>query len=327
MKPPTSRKVNSPVNFPKPSTPKPTKEQKNKPLSLLELMREADKVAPPVASANDFTKHDLTADLFPEFIDLAKPKKANSPIPNRPKTTKPSASPLKRPVYSRTPSKISPRLEINRSKSRDDSTPEFSDPHTSCHIDHEENKISNHFFDYAESSNLNENFLMSPGPSPKIGSAVVGRAQTERSGLKLEIDKKRTSKKDRLEAEMKEKYSFKPKINDKSKALDSKRAGSSIKRPRYEDLYEFDQVLRVREAERKEIVEEERYHKELGPEEKECTFQPKINNKGGVRTIKDISERSKAWKEMKDLKLKEELKVKKEKELVGCTFRPDISRK
>lgn len=142
------------------------------------------------------------------------------------------------------------------------------------------------------------------------------------------FEERRKAKQKRLDDEMKRVCSFKPQINKKSAMLDKQRNNSPNKIPRQDNLYELNAVLRERKGELKEIIEMERYERYGAQEDKECTFKPKINdNRSPVENSdKDIAERNQAWEKKKQEKLQKIAEVKKEKELVGCTFKPQINK-
>jgi len=62
----------------------------------------------------------------------------------------------------------------------------------------------------------------------------------------------------------------------------------------------------------------------------ECTFKPKIRSLNIHNTSKDslsIHERNRLWKERKDTKLAMTREMSRDKDLKGCTFRPNIVNK
>lgn len=138
----------------------------------------------------------------------------------------------------------------------------------------------------------------------KVDQEELVRRMEERT---KRFEERKKQKKRKLDQEMKEVYSFKPKINVKSQILDNKRT-EQIEVPRYEVLHELNYVLKERDAEMMEYkkqIEEEKFQEADG---KECTFKPhinnyktKINNQGT-----SIEERTKIWQEKKQLKIDRE---------------------
>lgn len=142
------------------------------------------------------------------------------------------------------------------------------------------------------------------------------------------FEERRKAKQKKLEEEMKKVCSFKPNINKKSAILDKQRNNSPNKVPRQENLYELNAVLQERREELKEIIEMERYEKYGALEQKECTFRPKINDAKLPVDIqnKNISERNQLWERKKKEKIQKISENHKDKELVGCTFKPQINK-
>ena len=142
------------------------------------------------------------------------------------------------------------------------------------------------------------------------------------------FDERRKAKQKRLEEEMKKTCSFKPQINKKSAIIDRHRNNSPNKVPRQENLYGLNAVLQGRKEELKEIVDMERYEKYGVEENKECTFKPKINSAKLPIDLsdKDISQRHEAWERKKKEKLQKIIEANKEKELLGCTFKPNFNK-
>jgi len=59
----------------------------------------------------------------------------------------------------------------------------------------------------------------------------------------------------------------------------------------------------------------------------ECTFKPKIRSFNTNNTLSDplsIHERNLQWKERREAKLAMTREITKDKDLIGCTFRPNI---
>ena len=138
---------------------------------------------------------------------------------------------------------------------------------------------------------------------------------------------RRQAKKKLLNKELKKKFCFRPKINKKSEKIDKERNELPDSLPRYEVLHELNYVLKDREVELRNIMEEELYEDYMEKEGKECTFKPKINpksqkiNSNGL----DISERNKLWNERKQAKINRIKEKERDKDLRGCTFRPKIN--
>lgn len=288
-----------------------------KTLTLQELMQEVDKIVPPSAVAEEFTKKDLGPEMFPEFDDLA--YKKNMKTTNR----KPVAVPKPAPKNPATSAR-----EGKPPKSPNVSTPEFADYSNQPRIEAEELFADEDLVPVTKGKEASEQSTPADDQTHESEAERDKKAQMKKKEADSHFEKRKQMKKERLEAEMREKYSFKPKINEKSKALDSKRANPENTKPRYKNLYELDHVLKVREAELREMVEEERYIKSQAKEEKECTFKPKINSKSLNRDEEtDIAERAKAWQKRKEDRLVEVAKSKKERELEGCTFTPVVNKK
>ena len=138
---------------------------------------------------------------------------------------------------------------------------------------------------------------------------------------------RRKAKKKALNKELKKKFCFKPKINKKSERIDKERNELPDNLPRYEVLHELNYVLKDRENELRNIMEEELYEDYMEKEGKECTFKPKINpksqkiNSNGL----DVSERNKLWDERKKAKIERIKEKERDKDLRGCTFKPKIN--
>ena len=61
--------------------------------------------------------------------------------------------------------------------------------------------------------------------------------------------------------------------------------------------------------------------------DKECTFRPQLNtnyNWYGERSKLGMHERNQLWMEARQQRIEEEKEHSKNKDLVGCTFKPDI---
>lgn len=71
---------------------------------------------------------------------------------------------------------------------------------------------------------------------------------------------------------MKKKYSFKPKINKKSRILDKKNTQTVQEIPRHEILHELNFVLKEKEEQKQMLAEKIKYEKFMSEEGKECTF-------------------------------------------------------
>jgi len=121
---------------------------------------------------------------------------------------------------------------------------------------------------------------------------------------------------------------FKPELNKKSVLLDQKRM-RGIDNPRYENLYELDAVLKMREQELKNMVIEERLEKFEREELQNCTFKPKINQSMVPVEYghESIPERQLMWKKKKDDRLAQQRVLSQVSELLDCTFQPSLEKK
>jgi hypothetical protein len=112
---------------------------------------------------------------------------------------------------------------------------------------------------------------------------------------------------------------FRPRINDKSKALDRKiHTGTPRSSMLYNRAQEYDQKKRV-------LKEQFSNH---GMDE--CTFSPRYMTPPTQRGRNDgstIAERSTKWARRVDEKIEQERQVAHEKELEGCTFKPTFKGK
>ena len=121
---------------------------------------------------------------------------------------------------------------------------------------------------------------------------------------------------------------FKPELNKKSVLLDQKRM-RGIDNPRYENLYELDAILKMREQELKQLVMEERMERYERDELQNCTFKPRINPniapaEYGYETI---PERQLMWKKKKEDKIAQQRVLSQVSELLDCTFQPSLEKK
>ena len=359
MKPPTIPRKPNPPTGKKAGVPHFQPEEKTKPLTLQELMTEVNKIDP-VIPVTEFVKKDVTEDMFPEFNDLAYKKNMKVSTYRPPPVVKPPTvkkikssdkkhrndikekNGVKNGVKkdSKNEIKNGPKDRSHAQKSNDvlPSTPsepkgsnsDFGDMPEPILLEADElfmdeDNLPSYYKRVEDIDEEEQAELHSNKPKPEIVKSA--KPQHAKEIPDAHFEKRKQMKREKLEAEMREKYSFQPKINAKSKALDSKRSNSGTKKPRYKNLYELDQVLKIREAELKEIIEEERWLKEQAKEEKECTFRPKINSKQILREEEtDIAERAKAWQRRKKEKLLEVAKLKKERELQDCTFTPHLSK-
>ena len=101
---------------------------------------------------------------------------------------------------------------------------------------------------------------------------------------------------------------------------------SKQKSNRWEELYN----LNKKQLEVKRMVEE--YKKEEDRKlDAECTFQPKINKKTrelyNDNDTGNLYQKNLKWEREKEKKLKKRMEMKKERDLEGCTFRPNIGKK
>lgn len=136
-------------------------------------------------------------------------------------------------------------------------------------------------------------------------------------------------KKERLKQIEKETAaSFKPKINKKSALLDRLRMGQGGY-PRYESLHGLDEVLKQREQQLKELIEQERFEKFEKQELENCTFKPKINSSYSMREAPGVSvaDRNQNWTERKKEKIVSIAKNIEKEEMKDCTFKPKITKK
>jgi hypothetical protein len=141
------------------------------------------------------------------------------------------------------------------------------------------------------------------------------------------LNYKKQKKKEKKEEEERLKNSFKPKINKKSKNIDSKRM-RGMQGSRGEMLFGLKKVLDYREQQLKEIVEAEKFMK-FGKEElMNCTFRPKVNNKINSRiTRSSIQERAEAYNQRKRMRELQRQREREQEEVLGCTFRPKINKR
>jgi hypothetical protein len=136
-------------------------------------------------------------------------------------------------------------------------------------------------------------------------------------------------KKERLKQIEKETAaSFKPKINKKSALLDRLRMGHGGY-PRYESLHGLDEVLKQREQQLKELIEQERFEKFEKAELENCTFKPKINSSYSMRDTPGVSliDRHQNWTDRKKEKIESIAKNIEKEEMKDCTFKPKITKK
>jgi hypothetical protein len=136
-------------------------------------------------------------------------------------------------------------------------------------------------------------------------------------------------KKERLKQIEKETAaSFKPKINKKSALIDRLRMGNGGY-PRYESLHGLDEVLKQREQQLKELIEQERFEKFEKQELENCTFKPKINSSYSMREAPGVSlaDRNQHWTERKKEKIESIAKNVEKEEMKDCTFKPKTIKK
>ena len=140
------------------------------------------------------------------------------------------------------------------------------------------------------------------------------------------LKRKKGKKKEKQEEELKKTLSFKPKINPKSKNIDSKRTKGS-KSDRAHMLHDMQKVLAYRERQLKEIVDTENFLKYGQEEVKNCTFTPQINKKRPMKNVSSIQERTEAFLKRKKQKEEEAKKIREMQEVKGCTFQPRLTKR
>jgi len=117
---------------------------------------------------------------------------------------------------------------------------------------------------------------------------------------------------------------FKPKINKISNQLDGQFKANVFNG---DELHRWDQLYLMKDKYNidKEMKKQER--ERIEKENDECTFHPKLNTVSS-RVFRDksvtLAERTSAWKDMRDRKLKREKSAILEKEIAECTFEPAL---
>jgi hypothetical protein len=138
---------------------------------------------------------------------------------------------------------------------------------------------------------------------------------------------KKQKKKEKWEEEQRRIASFKPKINKKSKKIDTNRM-KGHKVDRNQMLFGLKKVLDYRGQQLKEIVEAEKFMKFGKEEMMNCTFRPKVNKKKNRMVHRSsIQERAEAHNLRKKQRELQRQKERELEEVAGCTFRPRINRK
>jgi hypothetical protein len=138
---------------------------------------------------------------------------------------------------------------------------------------------------------------------------------------------KKQKKKEKWEEEQKRIASFKPKINKKSKKIDTNRM-KGRKIDRNQMLFGLKKVLDYRGQQLKEIVEAEKFMKFGRKEMMNCTFRPKVNKKKNRMIHRSsIQERAEAHNQRKRQRELQRQREREMEEVQGCTFRPKINRR
>ena len=138
---------------------------------------------------------------------------------------------------------------------------------------------------------------------------------------------KKQQKKQKWEEEQRRIASFKPKINKRSKKIDTNRMKGN-KVDRNQMLFGLKKVLDYRGEQLKEIVEAEKFMKFGKEEMMNCTFRPKVNKKKNRMVHRSsIQERAEAHNLRKKQRELQRQKEKQMEEVAGCTFRPKINRR
>lgn len=148
---------------------------------------------------------------------------------------------------------------------------------------------------------------------PSFKPAISKRSEKLASRLG-ESTQERLARKPQEKKFVDEECTFKPKVNRNSSSY------SSIKK---EGKQKWEELYKLKDKKQEDI---ERLKKELEnnqPETKECTFKPKLN-KTSLKTSSTLFDRMKDWEKAKQDKIKQTQEIVQNKDLIGCTFAPQI---
>jgi hypothetical protein len=106
--------------------------------------------------------------------------------------------------------------------------------------------------------------------------------------------------------------------------INKKRTRTAKEQARWEQLYQLNKIQKETKEYFYQALKQDGEDKEL----KKCTFKPKLNKKSKYlqknRKKKNFFERKNEWQMRKEQKLKHITESKQDKELLHCTFQPQI---
>ena len=106
--------------------------------------------------------------------------------------------------------------------------------------------------------------------------------------------------------------------------LNKKKTKKKLKQSRWEQLYQLNKIQKETKEYFHQALKQDGEQKEL----QKCTFKPRLNKKSKIlqknRNKKNFFERKNEWQAKKEQKLRNITESKQDKELLHCTFQPQI---